>query len=120
MPHTTLEHMIPFFGFIAWGDVMQLTVYRDKQGKMIWFPKTYPDKPASDAQLVQRQKLTTASNYWGYMNDAQREQWHLAARRASLCMHGYNLFLHWFLTMDTDAMRTLMRQTNTTLWPIPP
>ncbi len=117
MPHQVLGQLCQFFGFIAWGDVNEVTVYRDKQGKMIWFPKTWPDKPPSVAQLVQRQRFTDAAVDWKALNDTQREQWHLAARRANLTMHGYDLYIHWKMTLDNTAIETLERQTNTSLLP---
>jgi len=117
MPHTRFDHLVPFIGFIAWGDVYEVTVYRNKRGKMVWFPKTYPDKPASPAQLVQRQRMTDAAAAWQALSAALRAQWHLAARRASLVMHGYDLFIHWKLTGDDSAIATLDRQTRTPLFP---
>lgn len=117
MPHTTPENLYGLLGFIVWGDLAEVTIYRDKQGKMVWFPKTYPDKPPSEAQLAQRAKLTMAARYWGYMSQRRKNQWHLAAARASLCMHGYDLYIHWFLKQTTEEMRTIARQTNTQLYP---
>ena len=118
MPHTTLKNLYSMLGFVVWGDLAEVTIYRDKQGKIVWFPKTYPHKAPSDAQLAQREKMTQASNYWGYLTPNRQNQWNLATKRASLCMHGYNLFVHWFLTYDHTAMRTIARQTGTALYPI--
>jgi hypothetical protein len=120
MPHTTLENLYSMLGFIVWGDLAEVTIYRDKQGKMVWFPKTYPDKPPSDAQIVQRAKLTQAATFWNYLTPNRQNQWKLAAQRASLCMHGYDLWIHWFLKRTDDEMRTIASQTNTQLYPIHP
>lgn len=117
MAHTKLTAMVPFLGFIAWGDINELSVYRDKQGKMIFFPKTWPDKPPSESQLAQRAKYTAAAVLWKALSDNEREQWDLACRRACLCMHGYNLWQHWQQMADESAIRTLERQTKTVLLP---
>lgn len=117
MPRTPLRDLITFFGFIAWGDVAQMTVYRDKQGKMIWFPKTYPDKPPSQAQLDNRQRFTDIAAAWRAISQETRDQWHLATRRGSLTMHGYDLFVHWQMLGDDEAIRAVERQTQTVLLP---
>lgn len=117
MPHQTLQRLYTWLGLVAWGDIAEITIYKDKQGKMVWFPKTYPDKPPSDDQVFQRALMTAGAAAWQALPPTDQAQWHLAARRASLVMHGYDLFQHWFLTRDTSAIRTLERQTRTNLLP---
>jgi len=113
-PARDLMHL---FGFIAWGDFGDLTLYTSQRGKVIIFRKTWPEGPASDAQLTQRNRLAAAASTWQSLNDSQREQWELASLRASLCMTGYDLFVHWKLIADPSAIQTLQRQTNTNLIP---
>lgn len=102
-------------GFVIWGDLGPVTIYRDKQGKVVFFAKTWPHKPPSPAQVLQRQKFTDAAAAWQSLTPTQRGAWDQATHRASLCMHGYDLFVHWSLTGDDDAIRTLENQTRTTL-----
>jgi hypothetical protein len=104
-------------GSVIWGDLGPVTIYRDKQGKVVAYAKTYPAKPPSPAQIAQRQAISDAAAAWQSLTPENRAQWELASRRGSLCLNGYALFVHWTLTQDTQAIRTLERQTHTTLIP---
>jgi len=117
MAHTPTRSLFTFFGFVIWGDIADLTAYRNRKGKFVLFAKTWPHKPPSPAQLAQRQRITNAAAGWRALSPATRQQWHLAARRASLCAHGYHVFVHWHLTGDDLAIQTLERQTGTELLP---
>lgn len=52
---------------------------------------------------------------WQLLNAPDKRNWELAARRASLCMHGYDLWQHYCMTHDNSAIRTLEHQTDTNL-----
>lgn len=104
------------FGTILSGDLAEVTYWRShKRQTIVATAKTWPQKPPSELQTVQRQKYTSAIAAWHALTPAQRQQWQLAARRASLCATGYNLFLSFFLSPDTPARQTLERQTGTNL-----
>lgn len=111
------RRLFSLLGFLIWGDLGPVTMYRSKRGKIVWFAKTRPGKPPSDKQLEHRAAFTAAAQAWRALTDTQRTQWELASRRASLCMHGYDLWIHYQLTADTSAIETLERQTDTTLLP---
>lgn len=113
MPHQTLDHLFTCLGFVIWGDLGPTTIYRNHKGKVVFFAKTWPHKPASPAQTVQRQKFIDAAAAWQNLARNARAQWNLATRRASLCCHGYDLYVHWHLTHDDATIRTLERQTGT-------
>lgn len=108
---------VSLWAYLAWGDFADFTFYRGHQCQVIVFLKTWPDKPPSSEQLAHRAKYKAAVDAWWVLSPAQREQWHLACRRASLTMHGFNLWMHWKLTADDEAIATLERQTSTTLFP---
>ena len=111
------RRLFSLWGFVIWGDFGPLTMYRSKRGKIVTFAKTYPAKPPSELQLEQRAAFSTAAQAWRALTAGQRAQWELASRRASLCMHGYDLWIHYQLTGDTSAIETLERQTHTSLLP---
>lgn len=111
-PPTNLFNL---FGQVIWGDFADLTMYRRPDGRLVVFAKTWPKKPASPAQQIQRDKLAAAAADWKAGPTNPKQNWDTAAKRASLCMHGYDLFMHWKLTGDRDAILTLERQTNTKL-----
>ena len=110
-------HLFNFLGFAIWGDLHPLTMYRSHRGNMIWFAKTWPKKPPSPLQTAQRQAFQAAVDAWNQLTPAARQQWATAAARASLCATGFNLWIHWQLTGDDQAIQTLERQTATTLLP---
>lgn len=105
------------FGFVIWGDLGPITIYRNHKGKIVWFAKTWPHKPPSPKQTIQRQKMSAAAAAWQLLAPVARRQWEKASSRASLCLTGYNLFCHWTLTNDNAAIATLEHQTGTTLLP---
>jgi len=117
MPHQPRNALFSIFGFVVWGDFGPTTIYRNKQAKIVFFNKTWPHKPPSPAQTTQRQRMTDAATAWQQLAPSTHQQWETATRRASLCMHGYDLFVHWHLTQDHDAIHTLENQTRTQLLP---
>lgn len=120
MPKQIPEKIFSYVGIVAWGDIGAITMYRSQRGKIIWFSKTWPDKPASLLQQAQRDRMSVAAGLWQLLSQWQKGQWELCTHRASLCMNGYQLFQHWRLTQDESAIRTLERQTDTILLPITP
>jgi len=117
MPHQNLERLYCCLGFVVWGDLGPVTIYRNKRGKVVFFAKTWPHKPGSPDQLAQRQKFIDTATAWQALTPSQRTEWEQATRRASLCLHGYDLFVHWSITGDDQAIRTLEHQTKTSLLP---
>jgi hypothetical protein len=117
MPHQDASHLFSIFGFVLWGDFGPTTLYRNKKGKIVFYAKTWPHKPPSPKQTQQRALFTAAATAWQTLSQTQRDQWELATLRASLCMHGYDLWVHWYTTQDTLAIQTLQRQTATSLLP---
>lgn len=112
------SNLASVLGFVIWGDLGNLTLYKNKQGKIVIFSKTWPQKPGSEEQLTQRAKMTAAAAAWQALTENARRNWELATRRASLCMHGYDLFVFWTMNGDDAAIRTLERHTATTLLPM--
>lgn len=111
------RNLLSCLGFVIWGDLGPLTIYRSKRGKIVAFPKTWPKTPASPQQAVMRNRLSANAAGWTAQPAAVKHAWDQAARTASLCMTGYNLMQHYCLTNDHAAIRTLERQTNQTLLP---
>lgn len=117
MPIQPTKNLISIFGTVIWGDIAELTTYRRPDGRIVVFAKTYPDKPPSADQLAQRTALATAAAAWKALTLNQRSNWNTAARKASLCMHGYDLWIYWQLTGDDATLLTIERQTATDLIP---
>jgi len=115
MAHQPTTNLTSLFGTLVWGDFGPLTLYRDHRGQITAYAKTYPEKPPSPDQLANRARFTAAATAWNALAPQKREQWALAARVASLCAHGYDLFVHWQLTGDDAAIATLARQTGASI-----
>jgi hypothetical protein len=115
MAHHPRERLFSLFGLVIWGDFADLTIYRSRYKNIVFFPKTYPKKPPSEAQAAQRERFKNALTRWNELPENRKTQWHLAAKRAYLCMHGYNLWQFHELTKRTDLIRTIQRQTRTHL-----
>jgi len=114
MPHQQ-NSLLSFLGTVAYGDFADMTTYRSQRGKIVWFAKTWPDKPPSYLQTLDRAKFSAAAQAWQLLTAAEKEQWKLAAQRASLCMTGYNLFVYCQLGHDPTRIATIARQTGTTI-----
>lgn len=102
-------------GLRVGGDLDGLTYYVNKRGKVTWFAKAPPTKPPTWKQVYQRNAFRLVAILWQQQSDAQRAAYDSITRRASLCMTGYNLFVHVELTHHQDTLRTLERQTGVTI-----
>lgn len=109
------NQLLFLLGFLQWGDFAELTMYRRPDGRVVVYNKSYPDKPPSPKQSAQRTLFLAAAEAWRALTPAQRAQWHQAAARASLCMHGRNLHAALYLRPDPTAQATIARHTHTTL-----
>ena len=106
---------LSLLGLRPTGDLGPLTSYTSKRGIKVWFLKAPPLKPPSPRQLAQRAKFKVVARLWRAIGEAQRQQWRSAERRGRLVITGYNLFLWYHLGGDPNVIRTIERQTNTTL-----
>jgi hypothetical protein len=115
MPLPDKGRFFSYLGFVLWGDIAETTMYRRPDKRVVFFSKTYPDKPPSAKQIVDRAKFSAAAATWKSLSAPQRLQWRRAAARSSLCMTGYNLFVAATILPDPLALATIARQTRTTL-----
>lgn len=106
------RRLFSLLGLISWGDLGPFTLYKSKRGKIVVFAKTYPGKPPSAKQTVQRDKFKAAVVKWHSLNRDKRERWELATHRISLPLTGLNLFVHHRLEPDESYVRTIERQTG--------
>lgn len=111
--------LLRFLGMRPTGDLGPLTIYTNKRGRMVAFPKAPPEKPASLFQTAQRNRFRAAGTLWRTLTEDQKHEWQAAADIAGLYCTGYNLFLYYVLTRDDSTIRTIEHQTGRTLLPIP-
>ena len=110
---------LSLLGLRPTGDLGPLTCYTSKRGRTVWFQKSPPLKPPSPRQISQRNKLRLNAELWRSLDQDQRDQWSLAEKRGSLVITGYNLFVWWSLGGDPNVIKTIERQTDSTLIPVP-
>lgn len=113
-----LADFVSFMGLQVSGDIGPLTIYTDKHGKKVPFPKSPPKEPPSINQLVQRARFAQAQRQWSTRSAAEKRNWEAIALKSGLAMTGQNLLMHVALKNDGDTLRTLMRQTGITV-PVP-
>jgi hypothetical protein len=107
---------LPYLAIAMAGDVGPFTTYTNKNGRIVFFPRSPPEKPASDAQLAQRQKFRDVAAAWKALTPAKRADWNKVQYTAHLSITGYDLFTWWKLGGDTDQkLATIARQGGVTL-----
>jgi len=115
MKKTPPPRWAPFLGLIYWGDLAQTTTYRDKRGRIIWFPKTYPKDPPTPAQLACRQTMKDAAQSWHSLTQQQRQAYAQAINKLSLTMSPFSLHFTLSLPHKRHYKRTIEQQSGVKL-----
>ena len=108
---------LKLIGMNPTGDLGGLTAYTSKRAGTVWFPKSPPLTPATEWQLIQRNRFRLVAAAWQALSKEQRHDWHLACRRARLVLHGYQLWVWWQHARDRQALATIERISSLTLAP---
>lgn len=104
-------------GLIVSGDIDGLTIYTDRHGRKIAYPKAPPKEPPTEPQIWLRARFRWAQSQYMALDASERAAWELLACRASLCMTGQNLLIHVAMKHSFELLDTLMRQTGVTVTP---
>ena len=115
MAHTFDKSLLNLIGFVAWGDLGELTMYRSRRGKLVAFKKTYPDKPVSPEAEAIKTSFKIASLLYRLHGSAARQAWIHTPIRLSLCLAGGALFNMAIRSPDYLTLRTLGRHARTDL-----
>ena len=112
-----MAYTVPWqlMGIWVSGDIGGLTIYTDRFGRKVAFPKSPPQEPPSEAQVHQRDRFRRAQVAWKALTDAEKTQLEIASVRGSLVMTGQNLFMSVAMRDDNIALQTLAKQTDTIL-----
>jgi len=100
------------------GDLAGFTCYTDKRGRKIFYEKAPPDKPATPAQRLQRNKFRDCVLAWKSLSDAEKFALEEAVRKTHLCLTGQNLFVSCSLMQKPRVYETVARQSNEILPPL--
>lgn len=108
---------IELLGCTVSGDVGPFTVYTDRFGKKVFFPKAPPKSPATALQLRVRSRFMDAQAEYMALSDADKLDWEHLIRASNLCMTGQNLYIHVAMMHTTDMLNTLIHQTGVDVAP---
>jgi hypothetical protein len=106
---------IPLLGLVQWGDLGNITIYRAKNGRPVFFPKTFPDKPPSQLQLIHRNRMKQAAKDWHNLTESQKKAYHAAARRLSLAIPPFGLYFTLNLPQNAQLKTTISNQSGVEL-----
>lgn len=112
---TQLTSYLNFLGLNIQGDIDGITCWRSKRGAVIWYPRAPPKCAPSQLQVDQRAKWRSILDDWNALPAATRANWMLITERASLSIHGLNLYIWWRCAQDDSIVNTLERQTGITV-----
>lgn len=105
------------WGIAVSGDIGPLTVYTDRFGKKVAYPKSPPKEPASPLQIQQRNRFRAAQAEYTSLDAQEKKDYETLTLRASLPMTGQNLFIHVALRDSFELLKTLQRQWKVTVTP---
>jgi len=105
-------HIFQFLGYVTNGDAGPYTFYTNKQGKLVFFPKTWPKDPATYHQKLNRDKWRHAAVRWRALEQCTRADWASLAKRCHLTISGYNLFIFYITGKGTRVVETCQRISN--------
>lgn len=94
------------------GDLGAVTLYTDRFGQKIWYPKSPPETPETPGQRRQRDRFAAAVRNWKETDQATRERFEAVSLKASLMMTGHNLWISLSFSQDGRLAQTLSRQTG--------
>lgn len=94
------------------GDFGDLTIYTNRFGKKVAFPKSPPDKAPTPIQNQQRSRFFLAQADWSSQTKQVKSNLEELCRKANIPMTGQNLWIHAALMNDNQAIVTLERQTG--------
>lgn len=107
-------------GLIVSGDVSGVTIYTDRYGRKIAYPKAPPKEPPSPAQVLSRGRFAAAQAEYMGLSVTEKLAYENLTKRASLCLTGQNLFIHVAMKRTFGTLTTLEQQTGVTVTPPTP
>jgi hypothetical protein len=107
-------------GLIVSGDIDGLTIYTDRHGRKVAYPKAPPKEPPTDFQIYYRNRFKTAQANYMALTAPQKADYEDLTKRANLCLTGQNLFIHVALKHTFGLLDTLQQQTGVTVVPPDP
>ena len=113
---------IPYnlLGLQVSGDLGPMTIYTNRHGKKVFFPKSPPKKPPSVAQIALRARFKSSQADYMALTDAEKLDYENLTKKTCIPMTGQNLWIHVSMTGDQSALDNLERQSDiSVVTPIP-
>jgi len=109
MARTTPFHLL---GLRIDGDLGPYTIYRNKNNKVVVFPKDFRQEKTSVERQRARDRFRTAQQLWSSLTAAEKTVLEDACRKLSLALTGQNLYISCSLRADPDGYHTVARQAH--------
>jgi hypothetical protein len=110
-------NLLSWCGIDLAGDIGPLTVYTNRNRKLVAFPRSPPKEPPTPSQVRQRNRLSLAVQRWHLLPQATRDAWTGLATAIAIVMSGYNLYIGLSLNPDDDALATACNKTGIQVTP---
>lgn len=115
----TIAPLVSFLGLSLSGDLGPYTVYTNRNGRIVFYPRSPPTAPPSPAQLKQRQRFRAAQQSWQAIAPTTKHQWELLVKANKVCMTGQNMYMALSMNPDNDALTTANLRAGLSLSPPP-
>lgn len=106
-------------GVIVSGDIGSSTIYTDRFGKTVEFPKSPPKTPPSPRQALLRKRFREAQQAYMSLSPQLKADWEYVARKSQAVATGQNLYIHFAMVHDYEVLQTVNRQCGTSVPPPP-
>lgn len=101
------------------GDIGDLTIYTNRFGKKVAFPKSPPKKPPSPRQVFQRDSFRNAQAAWNSLTKQQKNNLEMAVLALSAPLTGQNLYISAVIRQSNNDLVTFEKQSQINLPRIP-
>lgn len=101
-------------GLRVTGDIGPLTVWTNRNLRVVAMVKSPPTTPPSPLQRANRQLWQDCASAWRTLTPAQKQDWEAASKDAKAMATGYNLFTKIYLTGDLSLLALLREVTGRT------
>jgi hypothetical protein len=106
-------------GLIVSGDIGDLTIYTDRRGRKVPFPKSPPKDPPSPDQVRCRTAFRDAQASWASLSKAEKAALEQMTLVLSIPATGQNVYISAIMRGDAAGYRTLELQSHIQLPPLP-
>jgi hypothetical protein len=109
------HRVLRYLGLSIAGDLGPWTMYTNKNGKQIAYPRAPPEKPPTTSQIRQRNRLRVCMQNWKAETIATKALWNVMVAKLHLCAVGMNLYLSLSMRPDQDELDNANRRTGLAL-----